>query len=817
MNSAIQEAKRWRLLTGGKITVSTVLCASDSDTRNCDAVKIIEAIRTGGKGKKVKGQVQHIRNRFEAELANTRDLKRAKAAIDSLKKSLPAVLWSGAFNERKNDALVQYSGLLCADLDSLGADLPAIREELKQSPHLWALFTSPSGYGLKAVFRVPPDASQHAGSFRAIREHVRKLTGVEVDQSCKDVARLCFLSYDPDIYYNPGAREIEPLPDPERPARMFNGAVDLSERQRIAEESLGKIDWQSETSGYLLCPGKHLHTTGEGERDCRIDLDNVPTVYCFHNSCRAIIAGVNHELRSRIGKVERASNAAVISVINDKRDVGLQPAPAPYVPPPLTLLPSQLQEYVCAEAESLNVDVSYILLPMLSSLGSAIGNSRSIRLKPGFTQPPVIWTAIVGRSGSRKSPALEAACFAVTEHEQELMQENKQAQETFDENLTDWECKKKTKRGAKPEKPSFLTCLLDDLTIEVLADVLIANPRGVLVRKDELSHWLASFDQYRNVKGSDVSRWLTLHSAFFFGLDRRTDQRHYRIRHPRVCITGGIQPRVLNRALTEDFFERGLPARFLFGFPPMCRDRWSEVTVPETLRQGVIEVSRELWLIPPEKCDGGSRPKLLELTKDAKTVYGAYYDEVGAAAVEADEHESAAWCKLSGYAARLALIGQPVRDPRSEIVTADTMQAACELARWFGNEAVRIYAILAETREQREMRRLVEFIESRGGSVTVRDVITYYRPLRNQKDRAEQMLDQLVKAGLGKWEDVHPAGPGRPTRVFRLLPVSASAQLVSTRGGTANCADADTLKGAQNNIGRIDSNEKTPSGCRRVR
>ena len=70
---------------------------------------------------------------------------------------------------------------------------------------------------------------------------------------------------------------------------------------------------------------------------------------------------------------------------------------------------------------------------MLSSLGAAIGNSRSIILKRGFIQPPVIWTGIIGRSGSRKSPALEAGCFGVMKRERELMQQNRQAEELYEE------------------------------------------------------------------------------------------------------------------------------------------------------------------------------------------------------------------------------------------------------------------------------------------------------------------------------------------------------------------------------------------------
>jgi hypothetical protein len=66
------------------------------------------------------------------------------------------------------------------------------------------------------------------------------------------------------------------------------------------------------------------------------------------------------------------------------------------------------------------------------------------------------------------------------------------------------------------------------------------------------------------------------------------------------------------------------------------------------------------------------------------------------------------------------------------------MKAACDLARWFGVEAVRIYASMAGTAEQRETRKLVEFIQSHGSEVTERDVYTYYRPLRNDKEGAKR-------------------------------------------------------------------------------
>jgi 5S rRNA maturation endonuclease (ribonuclease M5) len=473
----------------------------------------------------------------------------------------------------------------------------------------------------------------------------------------------------------------------------------------------------------------------------------------------------------------------------------LPPPPAPYQPPPLDLLPSELQDYVHDAAESINVDVAFILLPVLSSLGTAIGNSRSILLKRGFTQPPIIWTGTIGPSGSRKSPSLDLGCLAVMEHERELMQQNKEAAEIYADELAQWESERRKNGGSKPEEPSFCTGTCDDLTIEVLADILMANPRGVLVRKDELSHWLASFDQYKNARGSDVSRWLTLHTAAPLAVDRRTDHRHYRIFNPRVSLTGGIQPKILWRVLTPEFFERGLPARFVFAYPRFRQDKWSEATVSEKRQAQVLELFAELWLLQPES-DG--RPVLLRLSPDAKAVFIEFYNECGEAALEASEHEEAAWGKLTGYGARFALVSQLAHDQRAEVVTGAVMQVACDLARWSGRESARIYDVLAETQEQREQRELVDFIERRDGCVTTRDAMQNYWPLRNDRDEAERQLTALVKKGFGKWEDSRSAGRGRPTRRFRLLRTSTSTEMANSRGKSANCVDVDAPSRQEN-------------------
>jgi hypothetical protein len=285
-----------------QIQVSTFTAAFSTEPQDYAAETIVEVIRTGGK--KIRDQVQELRDALQRELAAHGDIKRAKLATGGLKQQFPGVTWSGTFSNRANDALVAHSGLLCADLDSLNGTLDDVRGKLEKSPYVWVLFSSPGGDGLKAVFRVYPDAAKHLGSYRAIERHVRELTGVQIDEKCKDTARLCFLSYDPELVHNEDAIAIEPLPEPEKRRPVNNGTVDLSERQRIATGLLGTIDWESDASGYVTCPGKGCHTNPDGKRDCRVYLDGAPTLHCVHNSCSGLLEAVNGELRSRIGRAE---------------------------------------------------------------------------------------------------------------------------------------------------------------------------------------------------------------------------------------------------------------------------------------------------------------------------------------------------------------------------------------------------------------------------------------------------------------------------------------------------------------------------------
>ena len=179
-----------------KVFVSMVDNAMDTYPRTESVEDVLMAIQQGI----WKEEVEEVR---QARATG------GKEAAAPLKKMLPGVLFSGVFTARKNAGLTQYSQILCVDLDELGQRLPDLRAKLDVDPHVIAVFLSPSGEGLKVLLFVGGDAAQHRDAFLAAEAYFKRTYDVEIDKACKDVARLCFVSYDPDLKVKP---EVIPLP-----------------------------------------------------------------------------------------------------------------------------------------------------------------------------------------------------------------------------------------------------------------------------------------------------------------------------------------------------------------------------------------------------------------------------------------------------------------------------------------------------------------------------------------------------------------------------------------------------------------------------
>ena len=146
------------------------------------------------------------RPKFTGPFENIRSLYQEgkKKEGDELKKMLSGFTVSGEFRGgRRLENLVKYSGYIVLDLDNLNAEsLPALKAVVSNDPHTFACFISPSGLGIKIIVSVDTEANDHERAYNIVADYYEQLTKVPFDRSGKDVVRLCFNSYDPDLYFN---------------------------------------------------------------------------------------------------------------------------------------------------------------------------------------------------------------------------------------------------------------------------------------------------------------------------------------------------------------------------------------------------------------------------------------------------------------------------------------------------------------------------------------------------------------------------------------------------------------------------------------
>jgi len=487
------------------------------------------------------------------------------------------------------------------------------------------------------------------------------------------------------------------------------------------------------------------------------------------------------ELRRRIDSLAEAGEPINVQ--------GLVPPLERFEAFPVHALPEPMRGFVAAGAKAIGCDPSYLALPLLTALAAAIGNTRRVQLKRGWTAPAILWAGIVGESGTAKTPAFRLVMRPIRERQRKALEQHGEATRQYEADLARWEKAmaewkhdKKTTEDPpeKPEMPQATRFIVSDTTVEALAPLLLANPRGLLLARDEMAGWIGSFDRYVGGKGgADAAHWLSMHNGECIIVDRKTGvPRTIYVPLASVSVCGGIQPGILNRALGTEHRESGLAARLLLTCPPRKPKSWTEADIHPECETMIARLFDHLFELQPTMGDEGEyEPVVIGLTPEAKAAWKAYYNSHAQEQVDLGGDLSAAWSKLEEYAARLALVIHFIRwaanDPTlqsADAVDVESIAAGVTLAEWFKHETRRVYALLAETDDEREQRRLVEWIERKGGSVTTREVQQGCRWLK-EPGAAEAALEELVKAGQGTWEP-SPAGQrGQPTRRFRLSTV----------------------------------------------
>jgi hypothetical protein len=179
-------------------------------------------------------------------------------------------------------------------------------------------------------------------------------------------------------------------------------------------------------------------------------------------------------------------------------------------------MPGALAPWIDDVATRLQCPPDYVGVAAITALGSVIG--RRIGIKPqrktDWVEVPNLWGLFIGRPGMLKSPAMMEALKPIHRLEAEAAKDNEVAWLAYaaamdifkvKKQVADQLAKKQLKKdagapvdfglGPEPEEPRTVRFRTNDTTYEGLGELLIANPSGVLIERDELISLLKHLDR----------------------------------------------------------------------------------------------------------------------------------------------------------------------------------------------------------------------------------------------------------------------------------------------------------------------------------
>jgi hypothetical protein len=133
-------------------------------------------------------------NKYLDVISKLRDLP-SEQEEKELKKQLPLICWSGTFLKRTDKDCIKHSGLICLDFDDESFDSIMQKEE-----YIYAAFISPTATGVKVLVRIPENIKDHGEYYLSLSDYFGLKS---IDEKCKNISRGCYLSHDPNMYFNP--------------------------------------------------------------------------------------------------------------------------------------------------------------------------------------------------------------------------------------------------------------------------------------------------------------------------------------------------------------------------------------------------------------------------------------------------------------------------------------------------------------------------------------------------------------------------------------------------------------------------------------
>lgn len=506
----------------------------------------------------------------------------------------------------------------------------------------------------------------------------------------------------------------------------------------------------------------------------------------------------------------RLDARATLAAVHDESQAW-DAEPAPLTPRrllpafPTDALPDWLAAQVDAVAEFTQTPPDLAGSVALAALSAAAGGRAQLEVRPGWTEPCNLYTAVAMPPGSRKSAVFAAMTAPLLAAEQQLREQYKPviAQAGLAKQTAQRDAEKSAHTAAgttTPEAradalnqatadalaaeditvPATPQLVADDVTTEAAASLLAEQGGRLAVLSAEGGIFSILAGRYTSGAPS-LEVFLKGHAGDLLRVNRKGREAEH-IAAPALTLGLAVQPEVLHDiARIPGFRGRGLLARILYALPAntVGHRRSRTPPVPSEVASAYDNNLRSIALSLYDR----SEPEQLHLDTEADEAVVALQEEIEPRLAETgDLAHLADWAsKLTGATCRIAALlhlARHLRDGRTRPIDAGTVEAAARIGHYYTAHALAVFDMMGADPTVDDARVVLDWIaRTRPERFSKRELFTGVSRSRFRKvTDLDAALDLLEQHGyIRKGEQPASNGGRRPSVPFEVHPHAAEA------------------------------------------
>ncbi|MBM3650040.1 MAG: DUF3987 domain-containing protein [Alphaproteobacteria bacterium] len=442
-----------------------------------------------------------------------------------------------------------------------------------------------------------------------------------------------------------------------------------------------------------------------------------------------------------------------LSILDDRR------GPVPSLP--VQLLPTPWRDWISETAAAVAAPADYVMQSVLAGLIGVCGAGVRVRVTPTWSEPMVLWQAMVGEPSTGKSAALAPMRRLLDQVEQERRLHDDVRQEAHAE---------QAKKGGDGRPFVASQIVASDADLETTVEIVAGNPRGVVLWRDVSTVWLDGGCD----GGRELQIWLEAWTASGVSIPCKGRPPRSLASFP-VSILETMRPDRLKVALQEG--HEGLAARYLYVWPGPQPYHPLAAQAPrhdDEVLQRLRHLSR-LARTPDDPCE-------LAFDDRGREALDGVLASLHAERLKADG-PAAAWlgkgrsfiARLAGALELLASVDAPRCRPGA--IGREQVETAAALWRnYFWPHAQAVFDCAGLSQHRQRVRRAARWlVEARTKSVTREDIRRRALALSATAEETNEVLYRLDYLGFVRQDPaVRNVSRGRPANRRLVNPALAS-------------------------------------------